>query len=638
MTKKLVSFDDQAEPGEGLPAAVKAELNATYATKTEVTDELTTRATPVVAGIIANDPTVAQAAANLAQSDAGLLRDWSSANRLNGSAGVANSITAPGTYPNGWSDSATIEAMGLPSEAGPGVLEVLSISSTVVLQRYIDNLEPGNMYARASTGNDTWGPWKVNTASSGGQIASTTGAAMGRTGPGIYQNGWPKSYSATQGLPDSSGEGILEVFRISPALLVQRYTAISPTRVWVRFLSGTTWNAWVRIGTDPVPVVPSVPEVQKRGLYARSRPTPDVNGHTITPLAMDPNVPGRMWSQGTRFGQLGYGPVDGSGFTAIGSHNLDFGGGKGIIGAHFSSTHMWATTGPMQSKQGAVWRSPLPVASFSGAYDHGLSFTKVFDLAAPPSGITVGDNAYWRNSVLATDPTGQKVLLGEYGNVVTGGASLYYSTDSGGTWTKMSPWPNSKHIHAVRYFTDLTPGAGGEWWVQIGDANFADLGMWSCKDDGLWNWERRSARTLDGVDHYGINMFPIETAPGVVKMVTESDTVANHGPTFLPVTQATGPREFTTSGALPAAQKGTMRQLTYDPETGNLYWYQTSELGALNTTDSIWMLPPPYTEPILLEEFPFLGGGETQGDPVIWGDYLWLGRNRIRKELTTAQV
>ena len=30
MTKKLVSFDDQAEPGQGLPAAVKAELNNTY--------------------------------------------------------------------------------------------------------------------------------------------------------------------------------------------------------------------------------------------------------------------------------------------------------------------------------------------------------------------------------------------------------------------------------------------------------------------------------------------------------------------------------------------------------------------------------------------------------------------------------
>lgn len=36
MTKKLVSFDDQAEPGEGLPAAVKTELNATYGSISDV--------------------------------------------------------------------------------------------------------------------------------------------------------------------------------------------------------------------------------------------------------------------------------------------------------------------------------------------------------------------------------------------------------------------------------------------------------------------------------------------------------------------------------------------------------------------------------------------------------------------------
>ena len=41
MTKKLVSFDDQAEPGEGLPAAVKAELKATYAPTTGVTAVVT---------------------------------------------------------------------------------------------------------------------------------------------------------------------------------------------------------------------------------------------------------------------------------------------------------------------------------------------------------------------------------------------------------------------------------------------------------------------------------------------------------------------------------------------------------------------------------------------------------------------
>ena len=43
MTKKLVSFDDQAEPGQGLPAAVKAELNNTYGDKVKV-DELATEA------------------------------------------------------------------------------------------------------------------------------------------------------------------------------------------------------------------------------------------------------------------------------------------------------------------------------------------------------------------------------------------------------------------------------------------------------------------------------------------------------------------------------------------------------------------------------------------------------------------
>ncbi len=36
MTKKLVSFDDQAEPGEGLPAVVKSELNNTYADRDTV--------------------------------------------------------------------------------------------------------------------------------------------------------------------------------------------------------------------------------------------------------------------------------------------------------------------------------------------------------------------------------------------------------------------------------------------------------------------------------------------------------------------------------------------------------------------------------------------------------------------------
>ena len=48
MTKKLVSFDDQAEPGQGLPAAVKAELSATYGTRAEVEQALPRSLSPVM--------------------------------------------------------------------------------------------------------------------------------------------------------------------------------------------------------------------------------------------------------------------------------------------------------------------------------------------------------------------------------------------------------------------------------------------------------------------------------------------------------------------------------------------------------------------------------------------------------------
>ena len=51
MTKKLVSFDDQAEPGEGLPAAVKAELNATYARAIQVVSDGTDQTAQINAAL-----------------------------------------------------------------------------------------------------------------------------------------------------------------------------------------------------------------------------------------------------------------------------------------------------------------------------------------------------------------------------------------------------------------------------------------------------------------------------------------------------------------------------------------------------------------------------------------------------------
>jgi hypothetical protein len=393
--------------------------------------------------------------------------------------------------------------------------------------------------------------------------------------------------------------------------------------------SGSSATTAYEVTAVQVGDVGTVPET--RGLYSRTRPTPDGGTSLITPLIMDPTVPGRMWSQGVKYAQLGYGPVDGSVFTPVGGARLP--GGNAITGLFASPTHLWATMGPMTPGKGSVWRSPLPAASFTGSTGHGLSFTKVFDLVDPPSGITVGDNAYWRNSSLATDATGQRVMLLEYGTVITGGPSAYFSIDAGTTWTKVKTWAKAKHGHAVRWHK-------GQWWVQLGDTGFSDLGVWSAPDSEPFMWRRRSTYQMATSDsaEYGINIFPI-TVNGIEKMVVEADTLSNFGPLFLPTGTPDNQRSFIPSARLPIEHKGTMRQLTYDPETGNLYWYQTCELGVLNTTDSIWMLAPPYTQPILLESFPYQGaGGETQGDPVIYGDYLWLGRNCIRKELTMTQV
>ena len=123
MTKKLVSFDDQAEPGQGLPAAVKAELNATYADKgveQSVASEAAVRGQAVsdldqrkadrsevstaVSDALSQDATVAQAAsdavAQAAVQDAGL-RDAFTARR----ASLSNILTYGdhASYPTGWS-------------------------------------------------------------------------------------------------------------------------------------------------------------------------------------------------------------------------------------------------------------------------------------------------------------------------------------------------------------------------------------------------------------------------------------------------------------------------------------------------------------------------------------------------------
>jgi hypothetical protein len=133
---------------------------------------------------------------------------------------------------------------------------------------------------------------------------------------------------------------------------------------------------------------------------------------------------------------------------------------------------------------------------------------------------------------------------------------------------------------------------------------------------------------------YGINFFPI-TVLGREMIVMEYDGDSNFGPTFLPTAQPGMTRQFLPGMRLPPAYSGTMRQLTLDLVNNNLYWYQTSESGVLGATDSIWMSPAPYSTAILLEAFAYTS--DAHGNPVISGDYVWFGCDRVHIEKLIGQ-
>jgi hypothetical protein len=253
----------------------------------------------------------------------------------------------------------------------------------------------------------------------------------------------------------------------------------------------------------------------------------------------------------------------------------------------------------------------------------------MFDIAAPPGGITCGANAFLFPASLATDTTGAKVMLLEYGTTVTGGPSAYYSSDSGATWTKVKTFTDAKHAHAVKFINGL-------FWATFGDAGFAGLGLYSCDPAAPTVWTRRSiyGEGSGGNTLYGIGMFPL-TYNGRTVIVIESDSATNVGPLIFPSTATSGQRAMLPTVTLPPFSSGTMRQLTLDTATGNLFWFQSSESSQLNTVDAIWMMPPPYTAAVLLEEITV--NNIARGNPVIYGDYFWLGADRCHIEKMIGQ-
>jgi hypothetical protein len=419
---------------------------------------------------------------------------------------------------------------------------------------------------------------------------------------------------------DASAISLTPIAGLGNPATVQEALAAVPGR----FGSGT-------INTVPSDVAPRVTQ----GLYQRTRPLADPGGggQPIRPVCVDPNVPGRIWAVGSAFGQIGHSDDNGLTFTP---RTANPGSPMGVQSMVISGGFAWLTLGGTTSRSGQIWRSPAPAANGTG-----LTWTKIFDLTGLVNGPggAAGDggvNSNFRNSCFAVN--GQHGYALEYSiNTITGGTRLYYSsnvntaTPGNVTWTVARTWTDAKHGHAVKVI-------GGVPWVTLGDATFSDLGVWTATAANAAVWNRRSllGEINNGTYEYGINFFPT-TIGGQQVVVMEYDGYGPAGPLIHASQDPTQPRPSRKMCEVPYPYIGSMRALTRTSE-GNFMWVTTCEGGAIGNLDSIWILGDPYTTPVLLESFD--GTAQplgTIGDPIEMGDFIWFGRDRIRKEKFIGQ-
>jgi hypothetical protein len=378
---------------------------------------------------------------------------------------------------------------------------------------------------------------------------------------------------------------------------------------------------------------PSVPQAgglmgtSVQSLYSRTKPvgngSPAPTPSGFYALAKDPSVAGRVWMLSIDYSVLIFSDNGGASITAPAGITPAFTGA--IHQMLFTGTHVWLVTGGNTSKSGQVWRSPLPAANGTG-----MSWTLMFDLTTPPNSLVAGVNSFFRPQCLAV--SGANVWLLEYGTTVTGGPSLYYSSDTGVNWSKPKTWANAKHGHAVH-------AVGGVPLVMLGDAGatFTDLGLWRCTNAaGTGTWTQISAygEAKGGNTLYGINFQPI-TVQGKAMLAVEYDGALGLGPLLFPDSGSTSTIwPMLQTFRLPPAYYGTMRCLTLTSE-GNLMWVQTAENGAFGPTDTVWISAAPFTTAVLLDSF--ATSSMFLGDPIEDGDYVWLGYYRCHKEKFVGQ-
>lgn len=341
-------------------------------------------------------------------------------------------------------------------------------------------------------------------------------------------------------------------------------------------------------------------------------------------LANDPTNPNRVWVQGLDFGSIGFTDNNGASWTpktafpGVGAaHQMEFA----------SNGFVYLTTGPNTAQQGQVFRSPIPDAN-----GNGLVWAPVFNFAAPPGTVgAIGDNACLRPQCLATN--GPNLYLGEYSVTppITGGPTLYYSPDSGATWSRGKQWGGAdlaKHIHTV----EMENGAP---LVMLGDAsspgfNFTGIGLWRATALNGSTFQRISqyGEAAGGNTLYGIASVKVVVNGKTVRLY-EYDGAKNRSLLKYPGSGGTVNEvwPFQEGFELPVGNFGTMRSLTKISDQV-VTWVQTSEVGALGPQlDSAWASLTPFNSGVKLFEFPsssmVLGKGIVCNGKVWAGNYLF---------------
>jgi hypothetical protein len=501
---------------------------------------------------------------------------------------------------------------------------------------------------RRNGGIDADGVWSVDLPPV--SEMTPTGMRWGVTVAGARVDPKPRFLN----VPDSPGTYKAETILSDPpgtildpddaALLGDRIVNIEENWATNAALDAAVIGEWAPdlnvVAADPAftgtfaPALATLPDAADvtQGLYTRT------STGSFRALAVDPSVAGRVW--GISSGGIGFLPNNGTGSRVDKVANPSAYSVQQLV---FSSAFLFLVAGGGGSRQGQIWRSPLPDANGDG-----LSFTKIQDLTGMALGTAGsaadgGENSSFRNACLAI--SGQLGYYCEYGvangGVVTGGPSVYYCANlhvanpASILWTLRRTFTGAKHCHAVK-------SINGYPWVMIGDAStpsttYDEIGLWNANDPNAGAWAQRSlygeARGGNGL--YGINLHAL-TVNGHPLIITESDQKAGYGPLVWNSQVMTAQLPLRPTCEIPAPYKGTMRGLTITSE-GNLMWVTTGENGAVGPYDSIWIAKPPFTVPVMLESFASNNTLGTIGDPVESGDNVFFGPFRIRKEKFLGQ-